>query len=90
MLLIEVVFAYRHQQTLKTVEVQEGSTVQEAIEASGLLALYPEIELSNKNVGIFSKPTTLSAIVKSGDRIEIYRELLIDPKQARRSRAEQS
>ena len=87
MLLVEVAYAYRHQQTLKTVEVEEGATVEEAILLSGVLQQYPEIELSHKNVGVFSKPVALKTPVKNGDRIEIYRELLIDPMQARRSRA---
>ncbi|WP_395376036.1 RnfH family protein [Marinicella sp. W31] len=87
MLLVEVVYAYRDDQTLETVEAKNGATVEDVIHLSGLLEKYPEIELSNKNVGVFSKAVTLKTPVKNGDRVEIYRELLIDPMQARRSRA---
>lgn len=69
------------------VVVCEGASVQEALLQSGILARYPEIHLENCALGIYSKRTTLDAKLKSGDRIEIYRPLSIDPKDARRARA---
>jgi len=61
--------------------------VREAIERSGLLARYPEIELKRGRVGIFGKPAQLNAPLREGDRVEIYRLLIADPKAARRERA---
>jgi putative ubiquitin-RnfH superfamily antitoxin RatB of RatAB toxin-antitoxin module len=65
--------------------LKPGATVADVLQASALLNTNPEIrELS---LGIFSKPVTLHHLVKSGDRIEIYRPLLLDPKERRRQRA---
>lgn len=62
-----------------------GASVADALEQSGLLQSHPEVkELS---VGIFGKLVSLNTVVKSGDRIEIYRPLMIDPKEKRRQRA---
>src|SRR5947209_4127090 len=63
--------------------VPEQTTVASALELSGILTLCHEIDLASQKVGIFSKLVTLEQLVKKGDRIEIYRPLLIDPKQAR-------
>ncbi|MBA2711700.1 MAG: RnfH family protein [Tatlockia sp.] len=65
--------------------LSSGSTVADVLEVSGILEKYPEAK--GYPVGIFSKPVTLDRIVKSGDRIEIYRPLKIDPKEKRRQRA---
>lgn len=64
--------------------VSEGKTVGEVLELSGLLARYPEV--SSLAVGIFSKQVDYNAVVQSGDRVEIYRPLLIDPMEKRRLR----
>ncbi|KAB8309499.1 RnfH family protein [Erwinia endophytica] len=85
---VEVVYALPDKQYLYTVNVAEGSTVEQAIKASGLLELRSDIDLGNNNkVGVFSRPVKLSDEVHSGDRIEIYRPLLADPKELRRQRA---
>lgn len=84
---IELVYASPTKQCLHQVDLPEGSTVQQAIEASPLLAEFPEIEFHQNTIGIFGKKTTLSTPLTSGDRIEIYRPLLIDPMQKRRLRA---
>lgn len=68
-----------------TLALQEGDTVGDALRISGLLTSHPEIE--QLALGIFAKTVTRDTVVKNGDRIEIYRPLLIDPKQKRRDRA---
>ncbi len=65
-----------------------GATVADALHQSGLLQSYPEI--NDFTIGIFAQQVPLSTVVKSGDRIEIYRPLLIDPKEKRRQRARQT
>ena len=87
---VEVVYALPERQYLKTVRLAEGSSVEEAIRASGLLDLRREIDLKNNKVGIYSRPVKLSDVVNDGDRVEIYRPLIADPKELRRIRAERS
>ena len=84
---IEVVYGTVTQQTLLSCEVYENTTVREAILKSGILEYYPELDLDSLTVGIFSKKVKLSATLKAGDRVEIYRPLIIDPKEARRLRS---
>jgi putative ubiquitin-RnfH superfamily antitoxin RatB of RatAB toxin-antitoxin module len=83
---VEVAFAGVKEQRIFKVEVLAGSTVREAIEGSGVLEAFPEIDLEKQKVGVFSKARKLTDLVKAGDRVEIYRELAIDPKEARRKR----
>ncbi|MEG3109781.1 MULTISPECIES: RnfH family protein [Pantoea] len=87
---VEVVYALPEKQYLRYVKVEQGSTVEQAIKASGLLELRKEIDLSSNKVGIFSRPVKLSDSVDEGDRIEIYRPLIADPKELRRQRAERA
>jgi putative ubiquitin-RnfH superfamily antitoxin RatB of RatAB toxin-antitoxin module len=87
---VEVVYALPEKQYLYTVNVAEGSTVEAAIKASGILELRSDIDLAKNKVGIFSRPVKLGDEVQSGDRIEIYRPLLADPKELRRLRAERA
>lgn len=84
---VEVAYAQPDQQRIIALQVAEGTTIEAAIQLSGILMLFPEIDLTKQKVGIFSKPKPLSEILRDGDRIEIYRPLLIDPKEARRKRA---
>jgi len=84
---VEVVYATPEKQTLLAVEIPENSTAKTAILTSGILTQYPELELKNLVVGIFSTPCTLEKILTVGDRVEIYRPLLVNPKEMRRSRA---
>jgi putative ubiquitin-RnfH superfamily antitoxin RatB of RatAB toxin-antitoxin module len=83
----EVVYAKPEKQTLLTVLLSENRTVAEAIVQSGILTQFSELNLEALAVGIFSTPCALDRIVKNGDRIEIYRPLQHDPKDARRQRA---
>ena len=68
------------------IEVPEGSTVQEAIAHSGILRLLPGVELAERKVGVFGKLTELDAPLRAGDRIEIYRAIVADPKTTPRRR----
>ena len=86
---IEVAYARPDQQVLLPLRVAAGSTVAQVIEASGLLAKFPEIDLAQNKVGIFGKLTKLDTVVRERDRIEIYRALTADPKEVRRKRAEE-
>jgi putative ubiquitin-RnfH superfamily antitoxin RatB of RatAB toxin-antitoxin module len=87
---VEVVYALRDRQSLTTVEMEEGGTVNEAIRCSGLLAAFPDIDLRRGKVGIFGRLVSLGTPVRDGDRVEIYRSLIAEPKQARRSRAQRA
>ncbi len=88
-ILIELVYPLPNEQTLFTVYVNEGATVEQAIEQSGILKRYPQIDLAQTKVGIFSKVCKLTDELREGDRIEIYRPLIADPKEMRRKKAEQ-
>lgn len=87
---VEVAYALPQRQSLLTVTVPQQSTVQQVIERSGILQQYPEIDLSVQKVGIWSRPVKLQDAVKAGNRIEIYRPLIADPKDLRRRRAEKA
>jgi putative ubiquitin-RnfH superfamily antitoxin RatB of RatAB toxin-antitoxin module len=89
-IVVEVVYALPQKQYLQRVMLEEGSTIEQAIQASGLLALRDDIDLSKNKVGIYSRPAKLQDIVHDGDRVEIYRPLIADPKELRRQRAEKS
>lgn len=83
---VEVAYALRDEQLLIAVDVEEGATVREAIERSGILQRYPGIELNPGRVGVFGETVKLDTPVREGDRVEIYRALETDPKEARRRR----
>ena len=86
-LAIEVAYAKPEEQLILTLQVSAGATLEEAIRQSGILQRFPEIDLETQAVGVFSQPRELSDLVREGDRIEIYRPLLMDPKEARRLKA---
>lgn len=86
-ILIEVAYALPDRQTLIALKVPSNTTLQQAILLSGICQQHPEIDLDNTVVGIFSTIASLQTALKAGDRVEIYRPLQIDPKQARRQRA---
>lgn len=85
----EVAYARPERQELIAVTLQEGATALDAIRASGIEALFPEIDLRQQSVGIFGRVLKDPGhhVLSDGDRVEIYRPLLIDPKDARASRA---
>jgi putative ubiquitin-RnfH superfamily antitoxin RatB of RatAB toxin-antitoxin module len=87
---IEVVYGLPHKQTLLSLPVKSGVTVEEAIIESGILTLFSEIDLTNNKVGIWNKAVKLTQVVEDLDRIEIYRPLIADPKEVRKRRAEKA
>ena len=84
---IQIAYAFPDHHYLKSFSVDEGTMVQTAILHSGILQQFTEIDLRENKVGIFSRPAKLNDVLKEGDRIEIYRPLLADPKEIRRKRA---
>ncbi|MDY0012194.1 MAG: RnfH family protein [Rhodocyclaceae bacterium] len=87
---VEVVYALPARQELVHLRLPVGATLQRAVESSGLLQKYPEIELGKANkVGVFAKLAKLDTVLKDRDRVEIYRPLIADPKDVRRKRAEE-
>lgn len=83
----EVAYATPDRQLIIPVEIAEGATLEQAIVQSRLQEQFPEIQLQTAKVGVFGKLSKLSAIARAGDRIEIYRPLLADPKEVRKKRA---
>lgn len=87
---VEVVYALPQAQRVIKLAITPDTQACEIIEKSGVLELYPEIDLKKNKVGVYSRNIKLSTTVRDGDRIEIYRPLLADPKEIRRKRAEQA
>ena len=85
--MIEVSYASTREQLIISIKVPRDINVKQAIEKSGIQKKFPEIDLDKNNVGIFGKQTTLEHSLKNKDRIEIYRPLIIDPKELRRKKA---
>lgn len=88
-MLIEVVYALPHRQTLLSLDVEQGTTLKQAIELSGILKYYPQIDLHKDKTGIFGKLAKLDTILREKDRVEIYRPLIASPKAMRKLRASQ-
>ena len=86
-MIVEVAYALSDKQSLISLEVEEGTTIKEAIETSGVLDTYDQIDLTRDKVGIFSKVATLDTVLREKDRVEIYRPLIADPKKVRKERA---
>lgn len=84
---VEIVYALPERQTLLALYVPAGTTLAEAVSASSITTLHPEIDLATAKVGIFGKLATPDTVLHGGDRVEIYRPLTADPKEARRVRA---
>lgn len=86
---IEVACTLPDRQMLVALEIEEGTTVLQAIERSGILARFPNVEFAPERVGVFGKIVPLDTPLRDGDRVEIYRPLVSDPKDARRERVTQ-
>ena len=84
---VEVVYALPARQRILEVRVPSGSTVETALRAPEVLAEHPQIDLACVKVGIFGRRVSPKHVLHPGDRIEIYRALIADPKTARRKRA---
>jgi putative ubiquitin-RnfH superfamily antitoxin RatB of RatAB toxin-antitoxin module len=84
---VELIYATLAQQSVLTIAYNKGDTIEDVIIASGLLEKYSEINLKINKVGIYNQVKKLDELVNNGDRIEIYRALISDPKEVRRKRA---
>ena len=84
---VEVVLAMADRQELVVLEVTVGTTLAEAITQSGLPEMFEGFELNLKNVGVFGRKASPEQVLQAGDRVEIYRPLIADPKEVRRQRA---
>jgi uncharacterized protein len=83
---VGVCYGESDRQLWMRLEVPDHCTIEETINLSGLLKLYPEINLSSQKVGIFGKIAALDTPVKDGDRVEIYRQITVDPQTVQRRR----
>ena len=86
---VDVVYALPQRQELVRLKLSSGTTVNQALEASGLLQRYPEIDLARNKLGIFGKLTKPDVVLRDRDRVEIYRPLIADPKEVRKKRADE-
>ena len=87
---IEVVYGVPHKQKILTILLADGTTVEQAIIESGVIDLFPEIDLSINKVGVWNRTVKLTDTVNDLDRIEVYRPLIADPKDVRKRRAEKA
>ena len=87
-MIVTVVYASADARHVLSVELDSGATIEQAINASGLLSLAPELRRGALDVGVWNRAARLDAPVREGDRIEVYRPLTVDPKDARRIRAD--
>jgi len=87
---IEVVYGVPEKQRILTIITAKNTTVEQAIVESGMLSLFDEIDLTKNKVGIWNRAAKLTDTLEEGDRIEIYRPLLADPKEVRKRRAEKA
>jgi len=83
---VEIAYAAPVVQVLKRIKIPRGTTLENAVRLSGIIDQFPEIDLGKNRVGIFSKFAKCETILETNDRVEIYRPLVIDPKEARRLR----
>ncbi len=86
---VEVVYALPQRQELVKLMLPAGSTLQQAVEASGLLQRYPEIDPGKLKLGVYGKLSKPDALLRERDRVEIYRPWIADPKEVRKKRAEE-
>jgi len=89
MIPVEVAYALAERQLILELDVASDATLEEVIRASGILDKFPEIDLGKNKVGVFGKPGKLGDTLHAGDRVEIYRPLIADPKEVRKQRAAQ-
>ncbi|MEN8803182.1 MAG: RnfH family protein [Thiogranum sp.] len=86
---VEVAYATPDEQLILQLEVAPGTSLQQAVHQSGILDRFPEIDPAQMKTGVFGKLKKLDQTLRAGDRIEIYRPLIADPKQVRKQRAAQ-
>ncbi|MDO4777141.1 MAG: RnfH family protein [Cardiobacteriaceae bacterium] len=84
---VEVAYGHAGAQRIIALTVYPGTTAKQAVERSGMVRFFPEIDMNALDLGIFSQGCTPDTVLRDGDRVEIYRPLLCDPKEMRRQRA---
>jgi uncharacterized protein len=84
---VEVAYALPEVQTVVEVSLPQGANIRDALDRSGITGLHPEIDPAHATVGVFGRRKALDAPLSDGDRVEVYRPLVADAKQARRNRA---
>ena len=89
-IMVEVAYALPHKQAILEVEVPVGTTVLEAARRSGITGKFEGIDLENATFGIFGHIVAPKQVLRAGDRVEIYRPLLADPKEVRKARAQRA
>jgi len=87
MIAVEVAYALAGKQAILELEVPEGTTALEAAKRSGITEKFEGIDLDNAKLGIFSKVVSPTQVLREGDRVEVYRPLVADPKEVRKARA---
>ena len=87
MINVEVAYGLDNKQALLELQVSEGTTALQAAQQSGITGKFEGIDLENSKLGIFSKVVAPSQVLRDGDRVEIYRPLIADPKEVRKARA---
>ena len=85
---LEVAYAAERQQALVAIELQEGATVERALQAVAAMPPFADLPLDSMPVGIFGRLASRQTLLKEGDRLELYRPLAADPREARRRRAQ--
>ena len=83
---VEVAYARLDKQCILKILVDAGTTLEQAVIQSGILDMFPEIDIKTNKMGVFGKLGKKTAVLKPGDRVEIYRPLIADPKEVRRKR----
>jgi putative ubiquitin-RnfH superfamily antitoxin RatB of RatAB toxin-antitoxin module len=86
-IVVEVAHARPQEQVILRLELPAGSTLRQAVEQSGILERFPDIDPDSMKAGIFGKLKKSDQVLQAGDRVEIYRPLIADPKQVRKQRA---
>lgn len=88
-LVVEVAYALPHKQKIISLTVPEGTSALEAVRQSGIGQHFPELDIETSAMGIFGKtvPNPAERVLQSGERVEIYRPLIADPKEVRKQRA---
>lgn len=84
---VEIAYARPDTQLILKLRVPEGTTLEQAVRESGILERFPDIDLARNQVGIFGKLNKADTVLRNGDRVEIYRQLIADPKEVRKQRA---
>ena len=87
---VEVAYALPHKQALLELQVATGATVLEAAKQSGICDKFEGVDLDNAKFGIFGNVVSPTQVLREGDRVEIYRPLIADPKEVRKARAERA